>query len=170
MIENYVANVIPHIQRWWPVIIILAYTVGIAFAVLSFVQAVSRKQRFNRATAIWAFWAAVLLLNLPALMDSLAMTVFNKTSEQELAYTPPSSPGSVYIQFAVYAIMTVGVIGIVRGICLLRDTPNQPANLSRAIVHMLGGIIAVNLVMFLQGIGATIGGDVQTYITTIIGG
>lgn len=167
--ENYVANVIPHLQQWWPVILILVYTIGIAFAVISCIQAVSRKQRFNRSAAVWTFCAAVLLLNLPAFMDSLSMTVFNQSSEQSLSYTPPSSPGSVYIQFAVYAIMTVGMIGIARGICLLRDAPNQPMNFSRGIVHMFGGIIAVNIVEFLRGIGATIGGDVQTYIAKILG-
>ena len=43
------------------------------------------------------------------------MTVFNQSSEQSLSYSPPSSPGEVYIQFAVYAIATVGLIGIARG-------------------------------------------------------
>ena len=167
--ENYVANVIPHLQQWWPVIIRLAYLVGVVFAVVSLAQAVSQKQRFNRTTAVWTFWVAVLLLNLPTLMDSLSMTIFNQTSEQSLSYSPPSSPGSVYIQFAVYSIATVGVIGIARGLCLMRDTPNQAMNFSRGIVHLFGGIIAVNLVTFLRGIGATIGGDVQTYIAKIIG-
>lgn len=159
--ENYVANVIPHLQQWWPVIIRLAYLIGIVFAVVSLVQAVSRKQRFNRSTAIWSFICAVLLLNLPALMDSLSMTVFNQSSEQALSYSPPSSPGSIYIQFAVY--------GIARGLCLIRDTPNQSMNLSRGLVHLFGGILAVNLVTFLRGLGATVGGDVQTYIANIIG-
>lgn len=167
--ENYVSAVIPHLQLWWPVLVRLAYLVGAIFAVVSLVQAVSQKQRFNRAHAVWSFWCAVLLLNLPTLMDSLSMTIFNQTSEQSLSYSPPSSPGSVYIQFAVYAIATVGVIGIARGVCLMRDTPNQAINFSRGIVHLFGGIIAVNLVTFLRGIGATIGGDVQTYITKIIG-
>ena len=167
--ENYLANVIPHLQQWWPVLITLSYLVGVAFVIVSGVQAISQKQRFSRSTAVWTFWAAVLLLNLPTLMDSLSMTVFNQTSEQTLSYSPPSSPGSVYIQFAVYGIATVGVIGIARGICLLRDTPNQARNLSRGIVHLFGGIIAVNLVTFLRGIGATIGGDVQSYIAKIIG-
>ena len=167
--ENYVANVIPHLQQWWPVLITLSYLVGVAFVIVSGVQAISQKQRFSRSTAVWTFWAAVLLLNLPTLMDSLSMTIFNQTSEQTLSYSPPSSPGSVYIQFAVYGIATVGVIGIARGICLLRDTPNQAMNLSRGIVHLFGGIIAVNLVTFLRGIGATIGGDVQSYIAKIIG-
>ena len=161
--ENYVANVIPHLQQWWPVIIRLAYLIGIVFAVVSLVQAVSRKQRFNRSTAVWSFICAVLLLNLPALMDSLSMTVFNQSSEQALSYSPPSSPGSIYIQFAVYAI------GIARGLCLIRDTPNQSMNLSRGLVHLFGGILAVNLVTFLRGLGATVGGDVQTYIANIIG-
>ena len=167
--ENYVANVIPHIQQWWPVLIRLAYLIGVAFAVISMIAAVSQKQRFNRSVAVWTFCCAVLLLNLPTLMDSLAMTVFNQSSEQTLSYSPPSSPGAVYIQFAVYAIATIGIIGIVRGLCLLRDTPNQNANVGRAIVHLFGGILAINLVTFLRGIGATIGGDVQAYITTILG-
>ena len=162
--ENYVANVIPHLQQWWPVIIRLAYLIGIVFAVVSLVQAVSRKQRFNRSTAIWSFICAVLLLNLPALMDSLSMTVFNQSSEQALSYSPPSSPGSIYIQFAVYAIASIA-----RGLCLIRDTPNQSMNLSRGLVHLFGGILAVNLVTFLRGLGATVGGDVQTYIANIIG-
>ena len=167
--DNYVANVIPHLQQWWPVLIRLAYLVGLVFAVISFAQAVSQKHRFNRTTAVWSLCCAVLLLNLPTRMDSLSMTVFNQSSEQTLSYSPPASPGSVYIQFAVYAIATVGVIGIARGICLLRDTPNQAMNFSRGIVHLFGGIIAVNLVTFLRGIGSTIGGDVQTYIASIIG-
>ena len=97
------------------------------------------------------------------------MTVFNQTSEQALSYSPPASPGSVYIQFAVYGIATVGVIGIIRGLCLLRDTPNQAMNFSRCIVHLFGGILAVNLVTFLRGIGGTLGGDVQTTIVKLIG-
>ena len=69
----------------------------------------------------------------------------------------------------MYAIATVGIIGIIRGLCLLRDTPQQAMNFSRSIVHLFGGIIAVNLVTFLRGIGATLGGDVQTTIAKILG-
>lgn len=167
--ENYVANVIPHLQQWWPSLIRLFYLIGIVFGIISFIQAVNPKHRFNRGIAGWAFVTAVLLLNFPALMDSLAMTVFNQTSEQTLSYSPPSSPGSVYIQFAVYAIATVGIIGIARGLCLIRYASQQGMNFSRGIVHIFGGIIAVNLVTFLRGIGATIGGDVQSYIAKIIG-
>ena len=68
--ENYVANVIPHLQQWWPVIIVLAYLVGIGFAMVSLAQSVSHKHRFNRSTAVWTLWAAVLLLNIPALMHA----------------------------------------------------------------------------------------------------
>lgn len=167
--ENYIANVIPHLQQWWPALIVIAYTIGVGLAVLSFFQAVSKRNRDNRTMAIWTFLAAVLLLNLPTLLDSLSITVFNQSSEQSLSYSPPSSPGSVYIQFAVYAIMTVGIIGIVRGVCLLRDSSSHAGNIARGIVHMIGGIIAVNIVTFLRGIGATVGGDVQSYIATIIG-
>ncbi|MDR2503366.1 MAG: hypothetical protein LBD82_03135 [Deltaproteobacteria bacterium] len=167
--ENYVANVIPHLQQWWPVLIVLAYLLGVIFVMVAAAQAINQKHKFSRSTDLWTFMAAVLLLNLPALMDSLSMTVFNQSSEQSLSYSPPSSPGSVYLQFAVYGIMTVGVIGITRGICLMRDTPNQAMSMSRGLIHLFGGILAVNIIPFLRGIGATLGGDVQTYIARIIG-
>ena len=146
--NNYVANVIPHLQQWWPVLVRLAYLVGVAFAVVSLGQAISHKHRFNRSTAVWTFVCAVLLLNLPALMDSLSMTVFNQSSEQSLSYSPPSSPGSVYIQFAVYAIATVGLIGIARGLCLMRDTPNQPMNLSRGLVHETFTLVMLKVLQY----------------------
>ena len=168
-IENYVAAVIPHLQRWWPVLVTLAYIIGVVFAFVALWQSISPQRRQNRSIAIWTAVAAVLLLNIPAFMDTLSMTIFNQGSEQTLSYTPPSSVGSVYIQFAVYAIAIVGIIGIVRGICLLRDTSNQTTNFSRGIVHIVGGILAVNLVTFLRGIGATLGGDVQATITKILG-
>jgi len=166
---NYIANVIPHLQQWWSAIVMLAYLLGVVFIIVSAAQSISHKHRFNRSTAVWSFWTAVLLLNLPTFMDSLSMTVFNQSSEQSLSYTPPSNPGSIYLQFAVYGIMTVGVIGIVRGISLLRDAPNQAMHMSRGIIHFWGGILAVNIVTFLRGIGATVGGDVQSYISKIIG-
>ena len=50
--NNYVANVIPHLQQWWPVLVRLAYLVGVAFAVVSLGQAISHKHRFNRSTAV----------------------------------------------------------------------------------------------------------------------
>ena len=43
--ENYVAAVIPHLQQWWPVIILLAYLVGIGFAMVSLAQSISHKHR-----------------------------------------------------------------------------------------------------------------------------
>jgi ABC-type Mn2+/Zn2+ transport system permease subunit len=167
--ENYVANVIPHLQAWWPVFFLLAYLLAIICAFVSCLQAISPKNRFNRGPAVYSFWAAVLLSNLPAFMDSLSMSIFNKSSEQALSYSPPASPGSVYIQFAVYAIMSVGIIGVIRGICLFWGAAARPENFSRAVVHMIGGAIAVNIVDFLRGIGASVKGDVQTYIATIIG-
>lgn len=167
--HNYIANVIPHLQQWWPVIFVLAYLAGVILAIIAFAQSISHKHKYTRSTALWTFFAAVLLLNLPAFMDSLSMTVFNSSSEKALSYSPPVHPLSIYIQFAVYVIMIVGLIGIARGLTMLRDTPSKPSNFSRGMIHLFGGIIAVNLVTFLRGIGATVGGDVQSYITTILG-
>ncbi len=167
--ESYVANVIPHLQRWWDVIIILIYLLGAILFFVSASQAISQKHKYNKSIPLWTFYSSVLLLNLPALLDALSMTVFNVSSEQTLSYTPPDNPGKIYIQFAVYAIMTIGLIGVGRGVCLLRDTPAKPSNLSRAVVHLSGSTLAINIVNFLRGIGATVGGDVQSYISTIIG-
>ena len=44
--DNYVANVIPHLQQWWPVIIRLSYLAGLGFALTACVLAISGKHRF----------------------------------------------------------------------------------------------------------------------------
>lgn len=57
--DNYVANVIPHLQQWWPVIIRLSYLAGLGFALTACVLAISGKHRFNRSSAVWTFVCAV---------------------------------------------------------------------------------------------------------------
>jgi hypothetical protein len=166
--ENYVANVIPHLQQWWQTIIVIIYVLGLITAFRALYVTADNKNRVSKRSTLLAITAAVLLLNMPSFMDSLSMTLFNQSSEQSLSYSPPSSPASVYIQFAVYAIMTIGLIGIARGICLLAEE-QQSRSIARAITHIVGGIIAANIVTFLRGIGATVGGDVQSYIAKIIG-
>ena len=98
--ENYVANVIPHLQQWWGTIIVISYVIGIGLALRALFIAATSNNRINKNSALLALTAAMLLLNLPSLMDSLSMTIFNQGSEQALSYSPPSHPGSIYIQFA----------------------------------------------------------------------
>ena len=107
--ENYVAAVIPHLQQWWPVIILLAYLVGIGFAMVSLAQSISHKHRFNRSTAVWTLWAAVLLLNIPAFMLPLRSaspwkegSLLLRTQDGKLfPFAPNSSEQAAWIDLGV---------------------------------------------------------------------
>ncbi len=165
---NYLGNAINTLTPWWTTITILAYLFGISLFVLSAHSALNNARERSSGNYIWLFLASVLCLNLPAFLNSISFSIFkNNSANNILAYTSTVESGADYLTFAVRAVMIIGLIGVVRGINFLRDTPQRAKDIPRAISHFVGGTLAVNIVQFLQAIGTTAGGDIKSYIELI---
>lgn len=167
--ESIIDNIIPHLQTWWPQIRTIGYFLGGLLVLMSLFQKANPKNKYESAKIVWTFIAGVLLLNFPIFIDTLAQTIFATGSEQSLSYSPPSHPGSSYIKFAVYATMLIGAAGVVRGCLLIRDTKNGAPQVTRGVVHFIGGILAINIVQFIGLLARTAGGDVQTTFSKVFG-
>jgi hypothetical protein len=167
--DTVMERIIPLIAAWWEPVITIFYFLGVVLVVASVVQLPNPQNKYKLSKVILTGIAGILLLNLPELMDSLSYTIFNTGSEHTLSYSPPSHPGSVYVKFAIYAVKFIGLLGIGRGCWLLRDNANGQAQVMRGAVHFVGGILAVNIVQFINLLGESIGGDTQSTITAIIG-
>lgn len=165
---NYIENITNALTPWWNTLIILCYVFGTALCLIAAYQAINSQQKHGGSAFVWTFITAVLLLNLPAFMNSVSMTLFNQASTQELSYTSNAPNVAEYITFAVRAVMLMGILGVFRGINFLRDTPQRAKDIPRAVTHCIGGTLAINIVQFLHAIGATAGGDIQSYIQIII--
>ncbi len=166
---NYLTNAINTLTPWWDTITILCYVLGIALFFMAGYSAINANKERNSSQYIWLFLSAVLCLNLPPLLDSISVSIFNNASaENILSYSSDAANAADYITFSLRAVMLIGLLGVIRGINFLRDTPQRAKDMPKAITHMIGGTLAVNIVQFLQALGSTAGSDIQSYIEFIL--
>ncbi len=166
--NNYIVNAINVLTPWWGAMHILCYTLGVALFVSTFYVSLNNARERTPHTYMWMFIASIICFNLPAFMDSVSFSIFETASADSiLTYTSDATNGSEYITFSVRAVMLIGLIGAIRGVNYMRDTPQRAKNMPMALTHMIGGTLAVNIVQFLQTIGSTAGGDVNSYIELI---
>ena len=95
--------------------------------------------------------------------DTADVGLVGRASEELVGYLP----GSVVEQWAditdtiVYFIQMIGFIAFVRGWFIISKAGNpgvQPGSISKGIIHIVGGILAVNFIPFMRAIGNTIFG------------
>jgi hypothetical protein len=115
------------------------------------------------------FISGILMLNLSVFSDVLARSLFGTDPAGILSYRPQVSSGSEIIRFVLLAVGLTGLIGVGRGLFLLRLTPPEGGGLARAIVHMIGGILCMNFAEFLRILASGFGGEVEILITSVIG-
>jgi hypothetical protein len=166
--ENILTNLLPHLESWWFVLELLFYLLGFGLFVLSLAKLVGSRRDKAWGELALALAAGILLINSPALLDSLSRSLFGHSSVQSLSYRPPEHPARVYIQFSFYVIALVGLIGVGRGIFILKDASIRPGQLSRALVHIFGGVLCINLESTLTFLARTMGSHVQGLVASII--
>lgn len=168
IVENLIQNLTP----WWQPIKLVGYLIGLGIVGAGLASFVSggRGQPSNKG-AIISIVAGIVLLNIMSLLDAISMSLLNKASETGLDYQPAGDgPEALYIQFAIYLVMLVGFAGVIYGCVLLKRSAEDGRQLGAAITHMIGGTMAVNIVEFLNMLGASMGHAVEGAVKRIIGG
>ncbi|MDR1041839.1 MAG: hypothetical protein LBR80_17085 [Deltaproteobacteria bacterium] len=168
--DTVLANLTPHLQGWWGAVTAILCLCGFAIVVGGIVALARTGGRAGAWGAVaFAAGAGALLVNLPGFLDSLALSIFGHGSVQGLDYRPPEHPARHYVRFAVHMLALVGLVGVGRGLFLLKDSPQRPGQLGRALVHIFGGILCVNFTATLRIIGTSLGPDALGVITAITG-
>ena len=167
--ESVMEALLPHLESWWGALRAIMACSGFVL----FLWAVARMaapggQRFL-GRFVFTLICAVLLINSGGLLDALAGALFGTGSVKSLSYQAPGHPAGDYIQFAVHLVALIGLIGVGRGVLMLKDLDRQPGRLGGALAHIFGGIICVNLVSFLKALGGSMGSGVLELITAITG-
>lgn len=93
--------------------------------------------------------ASLMLLMLPAMLSTFLLAFFGDPNP--MAYQNTSTAGwSAYLPVIVILIQVIGVTSFVRGIFLISRSASQSQQgsglLSKAIIHLFAGILAVNVV------------------------
>jgi intracellular multiplication protein IcmC len=103
------------------------------------------------------FMVGIALLFLPTIVN---ISVYSLWHDHILEY-PGGSDWSASIEAAIFTVIKLfGVIAVVRGLVLMARSTNQgaqPGTFSKGLVHLVGGIMAINIWGTLTAIGSTFG-------------
>ena len=86
-----------------------------------------------------------------------------QASDQVMGYAPQSleSQWATLVDTVVYFMEFIGFLAFMRGWIILSQAGHhsgQPGNISRGLVHIVGGILAINFLPLVNAISNTIGG------------
>ncbi|MEE2769814.1 MAG: hypothetical protein VX835_01880 [Pseudomonadota bacterium] len=150
----------------------LAYVMGIYLTV----SAVFKFKKFGHRTAfmhveagmfgpIMQFFIGVAMLYMPTFIGVLNATVFGDSAiDDVMAYTSSgSSPDWANAISPMYqAIQIIGMIAFLRGWLILsksvqKDGGNQPGQITKGVIHIIGGVLAMNITRSIEILTATFG-------------
>ena len=138
---------------------------GIVFIVVG-LRAATLRSELGPARGGWAgpiSWVlcGVVFLGMPRFLGVLSQSVFSRSDQvgahQILAYAPDMvdvfarEHSLATIEGIIQVVQVIGLIGVVRGIFLLNNAlqPAGQGGLGAGITHLIGGILAYNIVVFM---------------------
>lgn len=162
------------LQHWWNPIIYFSFLLGVIFFVGSLIYLGNNYGRDPEASkkAFGGIIVGVCLANLPGVLDMISMSMFQTQSATGLSYSVSgkNSAGSM-IRFSVYLIKIVGLIGVVKGLSIMRSAVMGGGKGlgGVSVAYVLGGTACVNFVFFAKLMGSSLGGKLGSSITGILG-
>ena len=118
-------------------------------------------QQSGMSTVLVKFMIGVLLIYLPTTINVGVVTFWGKNAGGILRYTSGDSDQFGMVKEGAIAIVRViGLISLVKGLVILSRSVGQsvqPGTFSRGLMHVIGGILAINVVGTLKVIGGTLG-------------
>lgn len=176
--EEILQNLIQHLGPWWDAATVLAALLGLAFCVIGVIAAANTRSLFRRRLqdgaigfGLASFFTGIALLNLGQVLDAVSLSLFDQSSLRDLSYQPPNAqtPTGIYVQFTVLLIMLVGLFAVIRGLVLLRASSRGAASFWSGVTHLVGGVLAINIVRFGDAVARSMGTAVADLFQRVVG-
>lgn len=172
-IPSILANLAANIPALEKLVFATAYLVAIWLAGEAFfkLKAIGDGNRqITLRTPLVLFFVSIMLLALPETISTFLVSTFDRPDPLDY----PSSTNVAAQQFirpVITFIQFIGLVGFFRGWLLVKrmgDGNAPDGTLGRAIWHLFGGVMAINIVQFSQVIGYTFLGDKAPAILGVI--
>ncbi len=168
VVETNLVNILVNLQQSlvaiWGFLAALCYVLGVWFVGIG----VLRLKQYGQMTVMMSTHASlgptlgyVLvgsgLIYLPSLLDTINITLWNYDFSSITAYPATSSFSDIMIPLTAL-VQVLGFISFIRGWMMLAKLGGQgaqPGTLGKGIMHMVGGILAMNITGTLNMLHAT---------------
>jgi len=153
-------------------VVATAYVTGLWFIISAIQQlktigqSQQTMQQHTLGGPLIKFIVGLMLLYLPSVIDISVWTIWGHSAmgsaaEEVMSYNPSPGPYSQAKEGAIALVRVVGYVSFVRGLIVLSHAGStqsaQPGSIGKGIIHMIGGILAINIVETIRIIGNTLG-------------
>lgn len=162
-------NMLGHIAKSYPAVermlVALCYVIGIWLMATAFFKL----KRYGETRTMMSsqirvsgvfvyFLVGIVLFYFPSVVRIFLQTIWGTTSVLKYPVTPPK--WKYFTDPVIGLVRIVGYIAFIRGWLLLvrlgSEGGSQPGTVGKALLHIFGGILAINVVGTLNMLGATI--------------
>lgn len=167
-------SILEAIEAFRVLIYATAYIVGFCMAITGILKARDYAENPNQTpfrVPFMFFLVGVLLIWIPSFLGSTLETLFQTRELSEFSYNFNGEEGA-RLQLTMTAIIRfvqlVGLIGFFKGVILLKNlgASGQQGDgaFAKALTHILGGALAINIVAAIKLFAATVGMDTSAFI------
>jgi uncharacterized membrane protein len=156
------------LEKWLGPIEILMSLTGLALTVIALIN-LSQSQSRSKSAPLFTLLSGILLLNAPALIEILGRTFFGPSAALALSYKTPQALSSKLVSLALLIVALIGLIGVFRGLYLLKSLADERGVLARATIHLIGGTLCLNAEEFIKVLSLSLGGALDGLIGLALG-
>lgn len=162
-LTDMLSNIERNLGPVWRLLVAFSYTLGIIFVGV----AVMKLKQYGQMTVMMSthaslgssmayFFVGIGLLFLPTLLDTWMLTAWAYKMDD---ISGPSGARLDFMGPVMRIVQVIGLISFLRGwISLIRiGGGGQPGTVSKGIMHMVGGILAINITGTLDMLKSTLG-------------
>lgn len=167
-ISFWLQNIQDKIPAVFRLIIAISYVTGILFVTLGVfkLKAYGQMTIYQSASANMSgplifFFVGVVLIALPGIVDVIMYSLWGHGAADAIRYEEAFGSWADFMTPVVMIIQIIGYVSFIRGwilISKLGTSGPQPGTLSKGITHIIGGIIAINILGTWQVIANTLQG------------
>lgn len=169
-LPSMLTNLAKQLQGFWVLLYALSYLLGIYFCIAGIF---AMKEYGMRTTfmqvqkgmlpSLFKFFIGILFIYLPTSMDAMMTTFFGLSVSDSFKKWPSTSINASWndiFQPLLVLVRVVGLGALMRGLALLTKVGQQntqPNTLSKAMIHIVGGVFCINIVGTIDMLKATLG-------------
>lgn len=124
----------------------------------------------SKASIAGLLAGGLMLMNMDIVLSMFTQTLLGENLTWNFYASVAPGPGAAYMEVAVAAAKCIGAFGFLRGCYLLGASNGESKSTVWAgIIHIIGGVLALNLEIFAIMLGDTFGGTFGETVKTLFG-
>ena len=175
MEAGVVVNIIETLNALWDPVKIIGLLIGyllVGLGLFCFAMSLDKSKNVSTYAAIMMMIAGFLLVSMDAFLKAASYSVFDQSSDLAVLGYSEAATATAEGRYTALAFASFKFLGLLAGIkgiyTLYSQADNRSQSAFTAIMFLVVAVIGLNFPHFLDMIGTTLGGSVETSIDRVL--